>query len=130
MKTKIMLVVGLIALLSGVSVFAQQQYTIKAKIDFSFKVEGKMLPAGEYEFTRDAQGMTFRIQGQGKNGVVVPILTRMASDIHTTAQDCHLAFDVVGDTYALSEIWIPAEDGYLIQMTKGPHTHKVVNVKY
>jgi hypothetical protein len=72
--------------------------------------------------------MTFRVQG--KEGAIVPILTRMASSIHTTAEDSHLTFDVVGDTYLLSEIWIPTEDGYLLQMTKGPHTHKVVNVKY
>ena len=130
MKTKIMLVVGLVALLAAVSGYGQQGGIIKAKIDFPFKVEGKVLPAGEYAFTRDAQAMTFRVQGQGKEGAIAPILTRMAWEMHTTVQDSHLTFDVVGDTYSLSEIWIPGEDGYLIQMTKGPHTHKVVNVKY
>jgi hypothetical protein len=130
MKTKIMLVVGLIALLGVVSGYGQQTYSLKAKIDFPFKAEGKMLPAGEYEFVRDAQAMVFRIQGQGKNMATVPILTQMASEIHTTAQDSHISFDVVGGTYILSEIWIPTEDGYLLQITKGPHTHKVINVKY
>ncbi|HMA54320.1 MAG TPA: hypothetical protein VKT17_07645 [Acidobacteriota bacterium] len=128
MKTKIMLVVGLVVLFAAVSGYGQG--IIKAKIDFSFKVEGKVLPPGEYEFTRDAQATTFRVQGQGKEGALAPILTRMAAEIHTTAQDSHLTFDVVGDTYLLSEIWIPGEDGYLIQMTKGPHTHKVINIKY
>lgn len=39
-----------------------------------------------------------------------------------------LVFDVVGDKNVLSEIWIPGVDGYLIQVSKGHHTHKVVKV--
>jgi hypothetical protein len=38
-------------------------------------------------------------------------------------------FDVVGDSYILSEIWLPAGDGYLVAATKGPHTHKTVKAK-
>ena len=128
MKTKIMLAVGLVALLAGVSAYGQP-YSLKAKIDFAFKVEGKVLPPGEYEFTRDAQAQNFRIQDNGKNGALAPVLTRLGGDLHATAEDAHLTFDVVGDTYILSEIWIPGEDGYLLQMTKGAHTHKIINVK-
>jgi hypothetical protein len=133
MKTKMMLAVGLVALLTVVSGYGQQQYSVKAKIDFPFKVGDKVLPAGDYEFVRDTQAMVFRIQGQGqeaKEGAFVPILTRLASEFHPKGQDRHLAFDVVGGAYILSEIWIPTEDGYLVQATKGAHTHKVVNAKY
>ena len=130
MKIKIMLVVGLVALLAGVSGYGQQTVTLKAQIDFPFKVEGKVLPAGAYEFALDAQAMAFRVQGQGSNGALAPVMTRLAGAMHTTPQDAHLIFDVVGDTYILSELWIPGEDGYLVQMTKGVHTHKVINVKY
>jgi hypothetical protein len=38
-------------------------------------------------------------------------------------------FTVVGNTYALSEVWIPGVDGYVLQVTRGKHTHKVVNVQ-
>jgi hypothetical protein len=131
-KTKIMLTAGLIALLAVMSGYGQQsgQPSLKAKIDFPFTVEGQVLPAGQYEFVRDNKALVFRVQGEGKNYTLAPILTRIAGEMHTTPQDAHLVFDVVGDTHLLSEIWIPAEDGYLMLATKGQHGHKVINVKY
>lgn len=126
-KTKIMLTVSLIALLGMMSAYGQPS-SIKAKIDFPFTVEGKVLPAGQYEFVRDDAAQVFRVQGEGKTSALVPILTRLAGEMHTTPQDGHLVFDVVGETYLLSEIWIPAHDGYLLLATKGPHGHKVINV--
>ncbi len=56
-------------------------------------------------------------------------MTRLSGEIHTTPQDAHLVFDKVGDTYLLSELWIPGEDGYLLQITKGAHEHIVLNIK-
>jgi hypothetical protein len=93
MRAKMMLVVGLVALFAVVSGYGQQNI-LKAKIDFPFKVEGKVLPPGEYVFTRDAQAMAFRVQGQGKEGAFAPIMSRMAAEIHTTAQDSHLTFEI------------------------------------
>ncbi len=122
-----MLVVSLLALLGAMSVYGQPS-TIKAKVDFSFTVEGKVLPPGQYEFARDDTAQAFKVQGEGKNTAIAPFVTRLAADIHTTPQDAHLVFDVVGDTYYLSEIWIPGEDGYVLATTKGQHTHKVINV--
>ncbi len=130
MKTKILLTVGLMALFAVMTGYGQPQEMVKAKIDFSFKVEGKVLPPGQYEFARDPKAMEFRVQGEGKIAALVPILTRMAAEIHSTHQDAHLVFDVVGDTHLLSEIWIPGEDGYVLLVTKGPHTHKVINLSY
>ena len=129
MKTKIMAAAGIFALLAGMSLYGQQP-TINAKIDFSFTVEGKVLPPGQYEFRRDTEAKVFRVQGEGKNGALANILTRLAGDMHTTPQDSHLVFDVVDGTYMLSEIWYPGEDGYLVLATKGKHEHKVVNVEY
>jgi hypothetical protein len=48
--------------------------------------------------------------------------------MHTTPEDAHIVFDVVGDKHMLSEIWIPGEDGYLLLATKGKHGHKVINI--
>ena len=56
-------------------------------------------------------------------------MTRLSGEIHTTPQDAHLVFDKVGDTYLLSELWIPGKDGYLPQITKGAHEHIVLNIK-
>lgn len=129
MKTKIMVAAGIFALLAGMSMYGQQP-VINAKIDFSFTVEGKVLPPGQYEFRRDSGAKEFRVQGEGKNGALAMILTRLAGDMHTTPQDAHLVFDVVGGVYMLSEIWYPGEDGYLVLATKGQHEHKVMNVEY
>jgi hypothetical protein len=128
-KAKIVVTVALFTLLAVMSGYGQQR-SIIAKIDFSFTVNGKVLPAGQYEFARDALGDVFRVQGEGKDFVAAPIWTRLAGEMHTTPQDAHLVFDVVDGTYLLSEIWFPSgEDGYLMLVTKGKHEHKVINVK-
>lgn len=129
MKARIMVAVGIFVLLAGMSMYAQPQ-ALKAKIDFSFTVEGKVLPAGQYEFTRDSLAQVFRVEGEGKNIALVPILTRLSGEMHTTPQDAHLVFDVVDGKYMLSELWIPGEDGYLVLATKGKHEHKVMNIEY
>jgi hypothetical protein len=129
MKTKILLAVGLFAFVAGLAVFAQLA-EIKATIDFPFKVEGKVLPAGAYDFVRDDSAAAFRVTDGGKNSAIALIQTRLSSEIHTTPADAHIVFDKIGETCLLSEIWIPGQDGYVIMVTKGPHEHKVVNVKY
>ncbi len=131
MKTKIALALGFIALLGLAAGFAGQSTaeSIKTKIDFPFTVGGKALPAGEYDFSAINNDQQFRVQGEGKNTALVNVITRLAGEMHTTPQDAHLVFDVVGDTYTLAEIWIPGVDGYVVQVTKGAHTHKVVNVQ-
>jgi hypothetical protein len=129
MKTKIMLAMGLLLLLAVASGYGQTS-SVKAKIDFPFTVASKVFPAGEYEFRPDNSALTFRVQGEGKVGTMAPILTRLSGEMHTSPQDAHLVFDVVGNTYLLSEIWLSGQDGYLLLATKGPHTHKVINIIY
>ncbi len=132
MKTKVTLVLGLMGLLALASVFAGQWQgeVIKAKLDFPFMVGAKTLPAGEYTFTAVNNDQEFRVQGQGKEGSLVNVITRLAGSTHMTAEDAHLVFDVVGDKYILAEVWIPGIDGYVVQVTKGAHTHKVINVTH
>lgn len=129
MKTKVLLAMCLLALLAAGTAYGQSPEAIKAKIDFPFTVEGKVLPAGNYEFARTDPAVDFRVTDEGKNVTLMPIVTRLSGEMHTTPQDAHLVFDVVGGTYFLSEIWIPGEDGYLFLATKGKHEHKVINVK-
>jgi hypothetical protein len=130
-RMKLALVAGFIVLLAAASGFGQQTLvaSINAKIDFSFKVEGKVLPAGVYDFSREKLSDVFKIMGPDKKVLLVPFMTRLSKDIHTSAEDSHIVFDKVGDTYLLSEIWIPGDDGYLFLATKGLHTHKTLNIK-
>jgi hypothetical protein len=127
MKMKILLSLSLFLFCVVGSIYGQP-VAIKTNIEFPFTVAGMVLPAGAYHFERNEAATAFRVQGEGKNGVNVMIVTRLGGEIHTTPQDTHLVFDKVGDTYLLSEIWIPGEDGYLLLATKGRHEHKTLNV--
>jgi hypothetical protein len=111
MKTKVMLAVGFFAFLTVGAVYAQRS-EIRATIDFPFKVEGRMLPAGAYDFIRDEPASSFRVSDGGKNSAIALIQTQLAAEIHTSPGDAHIVFDKIGADYVLSEIWIPGTDGY------------------
>jgi hypothetical protein len=129
MKARIILAVGFITLLAVMSGYGQQ-LSLKATIDFPFTAGGKALPAGQYEFSRDSTLQVFKVIGEGKTHAVVPILTSLALQTHSSADNAYLVFDKVGEACSLSEIWIPGTDGFLVLATKGKHEHKVVTVKY
>ncbi len=129
MKGKVLLGLGVAALLAMGAMAMGQAEILKAKIDFPFMAGSKSLPAGEYNFTAQEMDQVFRVQGMGKDTALVNVITRLGAEIHNTPQDAHLVFDKVGDTYYLSEIWIPGMDGFLVQVTKGAHTHKVVTIQ-
>src|SRR5512135_190166 len=131
MRKGIALALGLAGLLALGPLFAGQSTAevIKVKVDFEFVAGGKTLPAGEYEFRKDDATQTFRIQGMGRTGDIVNIITELSSEVRQNPQGANLVFDMVGDKYVLSEIWIPGLDGYLVQETKGHHKHMVVKVK-
>ncbi len=126
-----MLALSLIGLLAVGSGFAGQATAevIKVKIDFQFTAGKTVLPPGEYNFTAVNNDQEIRIQGEGKNAAIVNVITRLAGEIHTTPQDAHLVFDEVGNNYTLAEIWIPGQDGYVVQITKAKHGHKVLNIQ-
>ena len=128
MRSRISLVLGLVGLLALGSLFAGQATTemIKVKIDFPFIAGGRSLPAGDYELRKDDQARVFRIQGPGKTGDVVQIITELAGELRVNPEGNGLVFDIVGSKYVLSEIWIPGQNGYLVEATKGHHTHKVI----
>ena len=128
MKTNVLVSISLIALLAATFGFAQSQ-SLNAKIPFQFTVEGKVLPAGQYVFIRSNDESTIRVEGASKGpSSVALVVTRLGSAIHTSPQDAHIVFDKVGDTYFLSEIWIPGLDGFLVYVTKGKHEHRTVDV--
>jgi len=129
MKFRMLLATALIGGLCLISGYGQPE-GIKTTIDFSFTAGDKILPAGQYEFSRDTQALIIRVQGEGGNMALVPVLTLLSGAIHTTPEDAHVVFDKVGDNYILSELWLRGEDGFLLALTKGPHEHTVINVKY
>jgi hypothetical protein len=127
MKTKLLIMVSVLALFGATSGFAQLGEVVRANIPFQFTVGSKLLPAGEYDFNRDALDTAIRVvsvkPGQDADVLVV---TRLAAEIHHSQRDSHIVFDKVGDKYILAEFWIPEADGYLLNITKGQHTHRTV----
>jgi len=129
MRTRFLVMVGFLSLLAVVSAFGQEELKLEANIPFQFVVEGKVLPAGQYTFTRDAGVQKIiTVSSPDKVRALAPIITWMAGEMHTTPEDSHIVFDKLGDTYYLSEIWIPGEDGFLLHSTKEKHTHRTINV--
>ena len=128
MRTKILVTIGVLTVLVVTCAYAQGQ-SVRAKIPFQFTVSGKVLPAGQYDFMRDANDEAIRVVGERKTpGVIAMIVTRLGAGIHTTPEDAHIVFDKVGDTYFLSEVWVPGVDGFLLHSTKGKHEHRTVDV--
>lgn len=78
---------------------------------------------------RDSSGEMIRVLGTAKDAsVLVPIVTRFWGAIHTSKQDSHVVFDKVGEVYSLPVIWVPGEDGLVLNTTKGKHEHRTVDV--
>ncbi len=131
MRMKIVVPIGLFVLLATGFGFAQIQtiQSLRANIPFQFVVEGKTLPAGEYNFIRSADNGSFQIISTKKGpSAVALVITTLGGAIHSTPQDSHIVFDKIGDTYTLSEIWIPQLDGFLLHATKEKHEHRSINI--
>jgi hypothetical protein len=124
MKIKALLTVGTFMLLA--TTLAHAGPLTKASIPFQFNAGGKVLPAGQYDFSFDGQQGVVTVRG-ASDAALVKVLTRMAAGIHTTPADAHVVFDKVGETYKLSEIWIPEMDGFALNIEKGEHTHKMID---
>lgn len=128
MKTKIVLTIGVFALFATTLAYGAQPL-VQSSIPFQFTAGGKVLPAGQYEFASDIQAQVMSVVGTTRGpAAAVPIITRLAAGMHTTPTDAHIVFDKVGDTYTLSEVWVPNLDGFLLHATKAKHEHKIVNV--
>ena len=128
MKTKFLVMIGFVSLCAVTSAYGQGVH-LKADIPFTFTAHGKaLLSEGEYTFTPNLQQQTIGLHGPNNQASTVPVITRLAGERHTNQKDAHIVFDKVGETYYLSEVWIPGQDGYLLHTTKGKHEHKVIDV--
>jgi hypothetical protein len=121
-------VVALVTVLAGIAGPARAQTAIQARvtIDFSFVAGGKDLPAGVYELTADPGSGRVVLQSKdGKVGtVMLPVITRLGR--HDNDRDPEVVFDKIGGKSILSEVWLPGNDGYLLNETKEDHEHRVI----
>ncbi len=122
---------GVVALLAVVALAASlsaQGPTVVEKVNFAFTVGKVDLPAGDYIFERNGE-LLFHVHSldlKAEPQALVSATTRLAT---TPGKQAMAVFDHIGDKYVLSEIWLPAEDGYLVSSATAKHTHAVVTGK-
>jgi hypothetical protein len=128
MKTKILVMASVIGLLAASFGFAQVNPFIHVNVPFQFMVGKDTLPAGAYDFKPEALEEAIEVspakKGEGAGAEAV-IITRLALEVHNVGSG-HVVFDKIGNTYYLSEIWIPEMDGFLVNATKVKHEHRVI----
>jgi hypothetical protein len=96
----------------------------KVNVPFSFKVAGKVLPAGEYSVERDHNGNFIKLQGKDPAQLVIVVASAMAAD----GKLISLKFDTQNNEHVLQTI----QYGHLIssRLDKGSKTHEDVSPQY
>ena len=127
MKPRILVLLAATALLCLVLPAANYaQEAANVTINFPFMAEGKSMPAGQYDLQLNSDRTAFMLTASPKgSGMFLTTITRLASS-DMGAGDARVVFDKVGDTYYLSEVWLPGEDGFLVYAAKGKHTHTLI----
>jgi len=124
--TKALLMAAAVTVVGATSP-ASAQDILEANIPFAFMSSGKVHDAGRYEFRVIDDGQMLEFTGPAGAGGFVEVMTRLALPA-TDLADGQLLFDKVGDTYYLSQMWIPEQEGFLIHEAAEQHTHHVVKL--
>ena len=112
-----------LAFVIGPAVADAQQAGLVANVPFKFVAAGKPQDAGAYGLRVDKTRGAIELVPPKGAGEVMLVMTRLAAP-EGVMSGGRLVFDKVGDTYTLSEIWVPGEDGFLVHATKETHTHQ------
>jgi len=110
-----------VAITFGVSV-AHAETEVVSNVPFAFKVGKATLPAGEYTLRTNGADLTVQLTPAHGKSVVALAETRLGAP-KRPLDEGRLVFDKLGDTYYLSELWAPGDDGFLLHLTKEKHTH-------
>jgi hypothetical protein len=131
---KQMLFLAILGLIAAFAVVAQAQTNdiLRVNIPYPFMVAGKELPAGDYIIQRTGNtNLVLIIRGENpKTSMQLDVLTRIdgRSEIEPNARIVLDKYD--GNHYALSEVFFPGEDGFLLAGAKNaPHKHEVIKGK-
>ncbi len=121
---------ALFAAFAGASlVYGQAADRLVVNIPYTFAVDGRQLPAGEYTIERTNMENILMIRSADlKSAFQLRVLTRISAD---PAGDSRVVLDKYeGDRYTISEVFFPVEDGYLITGAKNiPHKHELIKAK-
>jgi len=111
------------------------------KVPFKFESGAKKFAAGEYVVTKTGDGQVAFKQAATAKETVLPVIEKLkaAGPAEPAATGARLVFDEVGNfepsyteyftVYVLAEVWLSADEGYLVHTTKGAHKHRTVNAE-
>ena len=135
MKTNMIRNVSL-ALLATASLFAQDKFSLKAQVPFTFHVGNAILPAGEYMVDTTAMQGVVRVRSSDGSLSAMVLTSGISKSPGTTAP--RMVFNKYGDTYFLSQVWPRVAGGRALQPTKseiqearnaGPSTESIIAAK-
>jgi hypothetical protein len=107
---RIVLMFGAFALLTLLSVSAQNSHVQTANIPFEFSVGDKSFPAGRYRVTRlNPQSDKAALLIKSMDGHLSKIVLTLPVQAGRTRETARLVFSRYEDRYCLSEVWTPAD---------------------
>ena len=115
-----------VAVVAGTSLAYAQEEAV-SEVPFAFRVGEKSFQPGKYTFRTDDIRMIVTISDAAGTEAVAIAETRLAAPESPLAEG-KLVFDKVGETYYLSELWTPGDDGFLLHSTRERHSHAVVRM--
>jgi hypothetical protein len=95
-------------------------------VTFPFQVADKILQAGVYAIEQPSADLLVLRSAKG-DVVQLPVILRVAK-LSPPLTESKVIFDKFGDSYYISEIWVPDRDGFVVGGTKEVHTHHAVKI--
>ncbi len=124
MKRALLLILGAALLLGTMGGGVAVAQTAIVNVPFQFTANHKVMQPGKYEITLTDAAVISIVPVKGP-AIFVPTITRLAQH-GSPMVDAEVVFDKLENEYALSEVWLPGEDGFLVMDTKAPHKHHVL----
>ena len=98
-----LLAMSSLSVLLAAPLFAQSVEGFGVKIPFEFMIGNRTLPAGEYVVKPAGRALQIR----GRNGQASAIALTNQAEGRRTGTDAQMVFHRYGDTYFLSQVWMP-----------------------
>jgi len=106
---------------------ARAEEELVSNVPFAFQAGGRTFAPGVYTLRPAEDQMLITLYPERGPGVPLLSETKLAEPENVN-EEGRLVFDKVGETYFLSEMWLPEHEGYLLHSTKEAHTHVKVRL--
>lgn len=109
--SRILMILGILAILTVPSTVAQSLNDSTVNIPFSFTVGGRTFPPGEYRVTRlNPQADTAALAIRSADGRLGKVVLTTAVSAKEPVERAMLVFNKYGDQYFLTQFWTAADD--------------------